>query len=182
MFHVCRRSCKCFSFCHFPSLIDSLSSLHSACPGIERGKKQRNLFLISKYGSLQPGTKIKTKRLHRLWRTPATARRLPRSRRSLLTLVGVAAVVPSASSGVFANSKLCCFLGSRIFSNCACGSLLDTEGKESVVLYVAHDNHAANHVYRNVGFAGLCRGERVVGVDSWLEIGFDRTMVELGHW
>ena len=75
-----------------------------------------------------------------------------------------------------------CFLGSRIFSDRACDSLLGTEGKESVVLYVAHENDAANHVYRRVGFAGLGNGERVVDVDPWLEIGFDRNQVELGHW
>ena len=75
-----------------------------------------------------------------------------------------------------------CFLGTRIFFDRACDSLLSTEGKESVVLYVAHGNHAANHVYRRVGFSGLGKGERVVDVDPWLEIGFDRTQVVLGHW
>ena len=75
-----------------------------------------------------------------------------------------------------------CFLGSRIFSNRVCDGLLTTGGKESVALYVAHDNNAANRVYRSVGFAGLGKGERVVGVDRWLEIGFDQMRVTLGHW
>jgi hypothetical protein len=60
-------------------------------------------------------------------------------------------------------------------------SLLKT--KESVVLYVAHDNKAAAKVYHRVGFVGLdgkdCTTE---DVEPWLEIGFDRDMVELGHW
>jgi hypothetical protein len=51
------------------------------------------------------------------------------------------------------------------------------------VLYVAHDNVAAAKVYHRVGFVGLddkdCAAE---GVESWLEIGFDRAVVKLGHW
>jgi len=62
-----------------------------------------------------------------------------------------------------------------------CKHLLKT--KESVVLYVAHDNKAAAKVYHRVGFVGLdgkdCTTE---DVEPWLEIGFDRDMVELGHW
>ena len=168
--------------CSFLLLILSLSSLHSGCRRVERGKKQRYLFIIGKYGSIQPETKPNKKRLHRLWHAPATARQLAQSRRSLLTLVCATAVVRSASSDMFANSKLSCFLGSWIFSNRAYASLLTTEGKESVVLYVAHDNPAANHVYGKVGFAGLGNGERVLDVDPWMEIGFDRTKVVLGHW
>lgn len=65
-----------------------------------------------------------------------------------------------------------------------CKHLLIGPGrKESVVLYVAHDNQAATNVYRRVGFAGLSRdGPAVEGVDRWLEIGFDFAMVDLGHW
>ncbi|KAG6816588.1 hypothetical protein H0H87_004814 [Tephrocybe sp. NHM501043] len=55
--------------------------------------------------------------------------------------------------------------------------------KESVVLYVAHDNIAANVVYDRVGFTGLAQsGPKVTGVAPWLEIGFDRKKVVLGHW
>ncbi|PCH33885.1 hypothetical protein WOLCODRAFT_147958 [Wolfiporia cocos MD-104 SS10] len=55
--------------------------------------------------------------------------------------------------------------------------------KESVVLYVAHNNPAAANVYHKVGFVGLSHGSpRVEGVDSWLELGFDRKIVDLGHW
>ncbi|KAJ7270135.1 hypothetical protein B0H12DRAFT_1094698 [Mycena haematopus] len=62
-----------------------------------------------------------------------------------------------------------------------CKHLLKT--KQSVALYVAHNNPAATHVYHKVGFQGLADGcESVKGVDSWLEIGFDRSKVELGHW
>ncbi|KAF5375549.1 hypothetical protein D9615_009137 [Tricholomella constricta] len=54
--------------------------------------------------------------------------------------------------------------------------------KESVVLYVAHDNRAANYVYHRVGFAGLSNnGPAVQGVDPWLEVGFDFAEVDLGH-
>jgi len=62
-----------------------------------------------------------------------------------------------------------------------CKHLLKT--KEKVVLYVAHNNPAAAKVYHRVGFLGL-RPEfgPVEGVDSWLELGFDRSQVILGHW
>lgn len=53
--------------------------------------------------------------------------------------------------------------------------------KESVVLYVAHNNPGAAKVYRRVGFVGL-DGMAVEGVDPWVETGFDRTQVQLGHW
>ncbi|KAG6837672.1 hypothetical protein H0H93_004948 [Arthromyces matolae] len=55
--------------------------------------------------------------------------------------------------------------------------------KESVVLYVAHNNPAASKVYNRVGFVGLDENmPQVEGVDSWLELGFDREKTELGHW
>ncbi|OBZ79497.1 hypothetical protein A0H81_00808 [Grifola frondosa] len=60
-----------------------------------------------------------------------------------------------------------------------CHSLLRT--KSSVVLYVAHNNPAAAKVYDRVGFVGLSN-TAVEGVDSWLELGFERSMVNLGHW
>ena len=59
--------------------------------------------------------------------------------------------------------------------------LLISSGRESVILFVAHDNGAANRTYEKIGFAGL-DGSPVEGVSSWMEIGFDREMVELGHW
>lgn len=57
------------------------------------------------------------------------------------------------------------------------------ETKHYVVLYVAHDNSAAR-VYERVGFVGLGQGpqKNVPGVERWLEIGFDRSRVDLGHW
>ncbi|KAG6910503.1 hypothetical protein DXG01_009922 [Tephrocybe rancida] len=55
--------------------------------------------------------------------------------------------------------------------------------KENVVLYVAHDNPAASKVYNRVGFVGLDESSLSVdGVESWLELGFDRNKVQLGHW
>jgi len=63
-----------------------------------------------------------------------------------------------------------------------CKHLLKT--KESVVLYVAHDNAAAAKVYHRVGFVGLLDENEfsAEGVEPWLEIGFDRDVVKLGHW
>ncbi|KAJ7750043.1 hypothetical protein DFH07DRAFT_549739 [Mycena maculata] len=62
-----------------------------------------------------------------------------------------------------------------------CKHLLAT--KQSVALYVAHNNPAATNVYHRVGFLGLAEGAAPVeGVDSWLEIGLDRSKIELGHW
>ncbi|TDL28040.1 hypothetical protein BD410DRAFT_781986 [Rickenella mellea] len=57
-------------------------------------------------------------------------------------------------------------------------------GKEFVVLYVAHDNKAAAKVYHRVGFAGLASDANEVtpGVEPWLELGFDQSVVRLGHW
>ncbi|RDB28653.1 hypothetical protein Hypma_015809 [Hypsizygus marmoreus] len=57
------------------------------------------------------------------------------------------------------------------------------KSKESVILYVAHNNPAACKVYNRVGFVGLDGSlPPVNGVDSWLELGFDRDLVDLGHW
>lgn len=57
------------------------------------------------------------------------------------------------------------------------------KSKESVVLYVAHDNKGAVKVYHRVGFVGLDeKNHSIDGVEPWLEVGFDRKVVELGHW
>ena len=64
-------------------------------------------------------------------------------------------------------------------------SLLKDQGREAVVLFVGCENRAAR-VYRRVGFQGLdtivngCSA--VDNVDRWLEVGFDRKKVTLGHW
>ncbi|KIY46188.1 hypothetical protein FISHEDRAFT_66616 [Fistulina hepatica ATCC 64428] len=52
-----------------------------------------------------------------------------------------------------------------------------------IVLYVGHNNSAAR-VYDRVGFVGLGPGSYRPGVpvQSWIEIGFDRQQVNLGHW
>lgn len=64
---------------------------------------------------------------------------------------------------------------------CRIGSLLKTQ--DSVVLYVARNNPAAAKVYHRVGFVGLSpESEPIEGVDPWLELGFERTLVNLGHW
>jgi len=53
---------------------------------------------------------------------------------------------------------------------------------ERVVLYVGKDNCAMN-VYHRVGFYGLGADQTPVsGVEPWLEVGFDPTLVSLGHW
>lgn len=62
-----------------------------------------------------------------------------------------------------------------------CKSLLQSH--DSVVLYVAHNNPAASKVYHKVGFQGLESPKAVAeGVEDWLELGFDRKQVVLGHW
>ncbi|KAI0961909.1 hypothetical protein AcW1_000869 [Taiwanofungus camphoratus] len=62
-----------------------------------------------------------------------------------------------------------------------CQHLLKTQ--DSVVLYVARNNPAAAKVYHRVGFVGLSpESEPIEGVDPWLELGFERTLVNLGHW
>lgn len=62
-------------------------------------------------------------------------------------------------------------------------SLLQDKGREAVVLFVGCENRAAR-VYRRVGFQGL---DTIVNcfidnVDRWLEVGFERKKVTLGHW
>ncbi|KAM5530598.1 hypothetical protein V8D89_015606 [Ganoderma adspersum] len=54
--------------------------------------------------------------------------------------------------------------------------------KAAVILYVAHDNPAALSVYRNVGFVGFTAYSKGRMDESWKELGFDRSRVELGHW
>lgn len=61
-----------------------------------------------------------------------------------------------------------------------CKQLL--KSKSSIVLYVAHNNPAAAGVYHRVGFVGTGMGSEMEPVDPWMEIGFDRSIVELGHW
>lgn len=54
--------------------------------------------------------------------------------------------------------------------------------RQVVMLYVGHDNPAAN-VYRRVGYVGLGKESvQVKGVDRWMEVGFDQNKVVLGHW
>ncbi|KAG1753555.1 uncharacterized protein EDB91DRAFT_1043631 [Suillus paluster] len=61
-----------------------------------------------------------------------------------------------------------------------CRELLKTH--EQVVLYVGVDNHAKK-VYDRVGFQGLSEGFPTIdGAEHWVEIGFDRAEVTLGHW
>ncbi|KAI0332017.1 hypothetical protein GY45DRAFT_542798 [Cubamyces sp. BRFM 1775] len=59
-----------------------------------------------------------------------------------------------------------------------CESLLRV--KESVVLYVAHNNPVAENVYRRVGFTDTT--DPAGAIESWKEVGFDRNAVQLGHW
>lgn len=57
--------------------------------------------------------------------------------------------------------------------------LLYRDGRESVVLYVSHEN-PAEKVYHRVGFMGLCGTPRPLVVEDWLEFGFRDTI--RGHW
>ncbi|KAK7472321.1 hypothetical protein VKT23_000440 [Stygiomarasmius scandens] len=57
------------------------------------------------------------------------------------------------------------------------------ESKTKVALYVAHNNPSASKVYHNVGFIGLDGDDGPTeGVEHWIEYGFDREKVDLGHW
>ena len=56
---------------------------------------------------------------------------------------------------------------------------------QRTVLYVAHSNVAASKVYHRVGYKGLFLEDGTEAtplVESWLELGFDRKRVDLGHW
>ncbi|RDX51906.1 hypothetical protein K466DRAFT_3461 [Polyporus arcularius HHB13444] len=57
--------------------------------------------------------------------------------------------------------------------------LLFDFGKESVVLYVGHEN-SAQRVYDRVGFAGLCGKPKPDTVEDSLELGF--VGADRGHW
>ncbi|KAF8911621.1 hypothetical protein CPB84DRAFT_1742998 [Gymnopilus junonius] len=62
-----------------------------------------------------------------------------------------------------------------------CKELLNA-GKQYIVLYVGLANRAAN-VYKKVGFVGIGDGaSSYPGVDPWLELGFDQSFVQMGHW
>jgi len=51
-----------------------------------------------------------------------------------------------------------------------------------IALYVGVTN-GARKVYADAGFVGLGQSDaHVEGVDRWVEIGFDPTKVDLGHW
>ncbi len=49
------------------------------------------------------------------------------------------------------------------------------------MLYVANNNDAATTVYKRVGFVRFA-ASGAGATDSWKEIGFDRNLVQLGHW
>ncbi|KAI0639937.1 hypothetical protein C8Q77DRAFT_1152863 [Trametes polyzona] len=57
--------------------------------------------------------------------------------------------------------------------------LLFSVGKESVVLYVGHEN-SAQRVYDRVGFVGLCGKSKPDTVEDSLELGF--VGADRGHW
>lgn len=60
--------------------------------------------------------------------------------------------------------------------------LFSTNPKEQVALFVGNSNPAAK-VYNRVGFVGLDKSKPPVqGVERWLEVGFDRRLVQQGHW
>ncbi|KAI9060558.1 hypothetical protein FKP32DRAFT_1577631 [Trametes sanguinea] len=61
-----------------------------------------------------------------------------------------------------------------------CASLL--QAHESIVLFVSHNNHAAEKVYRRVGFVNHSSSKDNSVADSWKELGFDREVAQLGHW
>ncbi|KAF9523821.1 hypothetical protein CPB83DRAFT_839380 [Crepidotus variabilis] len=63
-----------------------------------------------------------------------------------------------------------------------CHQLFTRGRKENIALFVGVNNPAAK-VYQRVGFVGI--GENPApanGVEHWVEYGFDRQQVDLGHW
>lgn len=55
-------------------------------------------------------------------------------------------------------------------------------GKEIISLYVGTTNRA-RRVYAEAGFVGLGNdGVPVEGIENWVETGFNRSRVDLGHW
>ena len=57
--------------------------------------------------------------------------------------------------------------------------LLEDKGREAVVIFVGCENPAAR-VYRRVGFQGM--DGTIDNADRWIEVGFSRDKVTLGHW
>ena len=115
-----------------------------------------------------------------LWPPRAEARTWPRSPKCIPTHAIVAGVVRNAWCEESVNSQFPINQSSSSFNPLHFPSALFKEHKQSVVLFVAHDNMAAAKVYDRVGFQGLCGKPRGAGVDPWLEIGFEDTT--LGHW
>ncbi|OSC99456.1 hypothetical protein PYCCODRAFT_1373154 [Trametes coccinea BRFM310] len=87
----------------------------------------------------------------------------------------------SAITKVFTSSNWRSHRHAQRLVHFVCARLL--QEKESVVLYVAHNNQAAEKVYRRVKFVAhsSARDESELA-DSWKELGFDREVVQLGHW
>ena len=55
-------------------------------------------------------------------------------------------------------------------------------GKEMIALYVGTTNRA-RRVYADAGFVGLGNSDdQVEGIENWVETGFKRSHVVLGHW
>ena len=55
------------------------------------------------------------------------------------------------------------------------------QGKEMISLYVGTTDRA-RRVYADAGFIGLGNSGVQEGIENWVETGFDRSQVDLGHW
>ena len=56
------------------------------------------------------------------------------------------------------------------------------QGKEMISLYVGTTNRA-RRVYADAGFVGLGNNDvQAEGIENWVEYGFDRSRIVLGHW
>lgn len=86
----------------------------------------------------------------------------------------VAAITKVYTPAAFRGRKLAPRLVQRVTQH-----LLYDCFKESVVLYVSHEN-PAEKVYHRIGYVGLCGAPRPVVVEDWIEIGFQDTI--RGHW
>lgn len=158
-----------------PATVDDIPRVAALCKGFA---STSDPFTLDNAGSMREARVLVSSR--QVWVHTARA---PDGREGIASLVAFTRNTDtvSAITKVYTNPdwrKLGC--AERLVRR-VCRYLLLEQGKEEVVLYVAHENAAAAGVYRRVGFLGL-NGAPADGVDSWIEIGLDQRRVKLGHW
>jgi ribosomal protein S18 acetylase RimI-like enzyme len=183
-----------FTFCTKDTFIDRAMTIHPSLkydlrPAIESDVENiadlccgfasvSEPFVLSKEGSVKEATLLV--RNNQVWVHEIQRGDEPPELASIVCMTRQSADV-AAVTKVYTNPKWRQLGCAERLVRRVCKYLLKT--KESVVLYVAHDNKAAAKVYHRVGFVGLGeKGPSIDGVEPWLEVGFDRNVVELGHW